>query len=80
MNQWNLGADKIIDKKEKLYLANLNLTAGQKAIASTAYPQAFNILKKDCMYWMKKIGTSHYDFVLQITTNAADAAYLSGRL
>jgi len=39
-NQWNLGADSITSKEDKLYLVRLNLKAGQKALESTAFPQA----------------------------------------
>ena len=78
-NQWNLGADKIADKKEKLYLANLNLMAGHKAIASTAYPQALQYFEKGLYVLDEEDWESQYDFMLQITTDAADAAYLSGQ-
>jgi len=78
VNQWNLGAEKIINKKEKLYLANLNLMAGQKAIASTAYPQALQYFEKGLYVLDEKDWESHYDFVFQLTTDAAEAAYLSG--
>ena len=79
VNQWNLGADKILDKKEKLYLANLNLTAGHKAISSTAYPQALQYFEKGLNVLDEKDWETHYDLSFQITTNAADAAYLSGQ-
>jgi predicted ATPase/class 3 adenylate cyclase/tRNA A-37 threonylcarbamoyl transferase component Bud32 len=78
-NQWNLGADNIADKKQKLYLANLNLMAGQKAIASTAYPQALQYFEKGLYVLDEEDWENQYDFVLQITTLAADAAYLSGQ-
>jgi len=78
-NQWNLGTDKITDKKEKLYLANLNLMAGHKAIASTAYPQAFQYFEKGLYVLEEEDWKSQYDLKLQITTDAADAAYLSGQ-
>ena len=79
VNQWNLGADKISDKKEKLYLANLNLTAGHKAISSTAYPQALQYFEKGLNVLDEKDWEGQYNLLLQITTNAADAAYLSGQ-
>src|ERR1019366_4266784 len=79
VNQWNLGADKISDKKEKLYLANLNLTAGHKAISSTAYPQALQYFEKGLNVLDEKDWENQYNLLLQITTNAADAAYLSGQ-
>lgn len=79
VNQWNLGADEITDQKEKLYLANLNLSAGHKAIASTAYPQALQYFEKGLNVLDESDWQNHYDLLLQITTNAADAAYLSAR-
>ncbi|KAA9041267.1 AAA family ATPase [Ginsengibacter hankyongi] len=79
VNQWNLGAEKISEKKQKLYLANLNLTAGHKAIASTAYPQALQYFEKGLNVLDEKDWETQYDLLFQITTNAADAAYLSGQ-
>lgn len=78
VNQWNLGADQIADKKEKLYLANLNWTAGHKAVTSTAYPQALQYFEKGRYVMVEDDWEKQYDFLLQITTDAADAAYLSG--
>ncbi|MBC7872802.1 MAG: GAF domain-containing protein, partial [Ferruginibacter sp.] len=78
VNQWNLGADQIIDKKEKLYLANLNWIAGHKAVTSTAYPQALQYFEKGKYVLDKEDWEKQYDVVFQITTDAADAAYLSG--
>jgi predicted ATPase/class 3 adenylate cyclase len=79
VNQWNLGAEKIVDKKEKNYLANLNLTAGNKAIASTAFPQALLYFEKGLNILDKDAWASQYELVLQLNTNAAEAAYLSGQ-
>lgn len=77
-NQWNLGADQISDNGEKLYLAKLNSVAGHRAMSSTAYPQAFQYFEKGIYLMDTKDWETHYDFLLQITTDAADAAYLSG--
>ena len=79
VNQWNLGADGIPDKSEKLYLARLNLRAGHKAIASTAYPQALQYFEKGLNVLDAKDWDDQYDFVLQLTIDTADAAYLSGQ-
>ncbi len=46
VKQWNLGAEKIENKKEKNNLASLNLRAGNKAIISTAFPQALFYFEK----------------------------------
>ncbi len=79
VNQWNLGAEKIADKKEKLYLANLNFTAGHKAISSTAYPQALQYFEKGLNVLDEKDWENQYDLLFRMTTDAADAAYLSGQ-
>lgn len=79
VNQWNLGADAIVTKTDKLYLANLNLLAGQKAVASTAYPQALQYFEKGLYVLREEDWEDQYEFILDVTINAADAAYLSGQ-
>jgi predicted ATPase/class 3 adenylate cyclase/tRNA A-37 threonylcarbamoyl transferase component Bud32 len=79
VNQWNLGADKINRKTEKLQLAKLNLMAGQKALASTAFPQALQYFEKGLYVTDEKDWDNNYDFVFQLTKVAAEAAYLSGQ-
>jgi len=78
-NQWNLGADNIADKKERNYLANLNLMAGRKAIASTAFSQALLYFEKGLHVLDKEDWNTQYDLMFQLTGDAADAAYLSGQ-
>lgn len=78
VNQWNLGADALSDKKEKNYLAYLNLLAGEKAMSSTAYPQALQYFEKGILLLDKDDWNTQYEFFHKITTEAADAAYLSG--
>jgi len=78
IKQWNLGAEKITDKKEKDNLARLNLNAGNKAIASTAFPQALYYFEKGLNVMDENDWGGQYDFILQLTAKAADAAYLSG--
>jgi histidine kinase len=78
VNQWNLGADLIEDPKEKSYLARLNAMAGHKAVASAAYPQALLYFEKGLYVMGDEDWNGQYDFTLQITTDAAEAAYLSG--
>lgn len=79
VNQWNLGAEKIVDKDEKIYLSRLNLKAGNKAIASTAFPQALLYFEKGLHILDDKYWKDQYSLVLELTTSAADAAYLSGQ-
>lgn len=78
VSQWNLGLEAITEKKEKIYLANLNLLAGRKAMSSTAYPQALQYFERGIHLMDIKSWNDHYDFMLNITKEAAEAAYLSG--
>jgi len=78
VNQWNLGAGLLTDKKEKAYLSNLNLQAGKKAMASTAYPQALQYFEKGIIVLDDDEWESQYNFLLELNINAAEAAYLSG--
>lgn len=78
-NQWNLGASKIVESKEKDFLAKLNLKAGRKAVLSTAFSQALLYFEKGLNLLNEEDWNSQYDFVLQLTADAAEAAYLSGQ-
>jgi predicted ATPase/class 3 adenylate cyclase/tRNA A-37 threonylcarbamoyl transferase component Bud32 len=78
VNQWNLGAALLTDKKEKAYLGHLNLQAGKKAMASTAYPQALQYFEKGVAVLDENEWKDQYDFLLELYIYAAEAAYLSG--
>ncbi len=78
VNQINIGKFLIQDESEKTQLAELNLTAGQKAKASTAYEAAktysqvgINLLTKDA--W-----TVAYRLAFALHFNLAEAALMSG--
>lgn len=77
VNQWNLGAPKISEKQEKYYLAKLNSIAGHKASASTAFPQALQYFEKGLYMFTEEDWNDNYDVLLQLSANAAEAAYLS---
>jgi predicted ATPase len=78
VNQWNLGAALITDKKEKTYLGTLNFQAGMKAMDSTAYPQALQYFEKGIIVFDSDEWVSQYDLLSELTSGAAEAAYLSG--
>jgi len=78
VNQWNLGAALLTEKNEKAYIAALNLKAGKKAMASTAYPQALQYFEKGIIALDESEWQSQYDFLSELTISAAEAAYLSG--
>jgi PAS domain S-box-containing protein len=76
-DQFNQGID-LIDVREKLKVAELNLIAGEKALTAMAYGSAFEysrigikLLSKDC--WQNQ-----YDLASNLYSQAAQAAYLSG--
>ncbi|MCG8366236.1 MAG: hypothetical protein MJA27_23235, partial [Pseudanabaenales cyanobacterium] len=78
VNQLNIGLALIAEQAELNELAQLNLSAGHKAKASTAYGAALNyltvgmeLLPADC--WL-----SQYDLTLNLHTLAAEAAFLNG--
>jgi predicted ATPase/signal transduction histidine kinase/GAF domain-containing protein/tRNA A-37 threonylcarbamoyl transferase component Bud32 len=75
----NYGTELIIEQSERNEIAKLNLQAGQKALAATAYEAAFkyfNIGLKllDVESWQRQ-----YDLTLALHSEAAKAAYLGGR-
>ena len=78
VNQFNLGQELLTDRTERDELAKMNLIAGRRAKASTAYTAALKyltigtqLLADDC--WEKK-----YELSLALYETAAEVAYLSG--
>ncbi len=78
VNQWNLGYPLLTDKTERSFLADLNLQAGRKAMASTAYPQAVQYFEKAITVLDDSAWNDQYKFLSEVTVSAAEAAYLSG--
>ena len=78
VNQWNLGYSLLHDNNERSFLADLNLQAGKKAMASTAYPQALQYFEKGITVLDDSAWNDQYDFLSELTVSAAEAAYLSG--
>ncbi|MEG4499488.1 AAA family ATPase [Microcoleus sp. F10B5] len=78
VNHLNVGAELITQEAERKQLASLNLVAGKKAKAATAYSAAveyFNVGKEllTANSWLHQ-----YALTLGLYTEAAEAAYLSG--
>ncbi|AFZ15117.1 ATP-binding region ATPase domain protein [Crinalium epipsammum PCC 9333] len=78
VNQLNYGADLLTLDSEKYQLAELNLIAGQKAKASTAYESAVKYLNIGLKLLPLDSWASHYDLTLALHTEAVEAAFLSG--
>ncbi len=72
VNQLNMGVE-LITQDQRIELANLNLIAGRKAKAATAYAAAVEYLNigRSLVDWQE------YDLTLQLYLEAAESAYLN---
>jgi predicted ATPase/signal transduction histidine kinase/tRNA A-37 threonylcarbamoyl transferase component Bud32 len=78
VNHLNIGIALIRDDRDRRELAQLNLSAGQKAIASIAYDSALKYLTTGIQLLAKDSWETDYDLTLSLYEDSAEAAYLSG--
>ncbi|PKN76470.1 MAG: hypothetical protein CVU52_04640 [Deltaproteobacteria bacterium HGW-Deltaproteobacteria-10] len=78
VNHLNIGKDYIESAAERHELAGLNLVAGKKAKASVAYKPAFNYFRSGICLVGENGWQNDYELSLQLYTEAAEAAFLSG--
>ena len=78
VNQLNYGTDLLEEAWEKEELAELNLTAGQKAKASAAYEASFNYLEVGLGLLAADSWQSNYELSRELHVEALEAAYLNG--
>jgi PAS domain S-box-containing protein len=78
VNQLNMGVEFITHHSERDELAKLNLIAGSKAKASTAYAAAVRYLMVGIELLAEDSWIHRYDLALALHEEAAEAAYLSG--
>jgi predicted ATPase/signal transduction histidine kinase/tRNA A-37 threonylcarbamoyl transferase component Bud32 len=78
VNHLNIGSALIRDDSERRELAQLNLSAGQKAIASIAYNSALKYLTTGIQLLAQDTWETDYNLTLSLYENTAEAAYLSG--
>ena len=78
VNQLNQGASLMTDQKERDELAQLNLTAGDKAKTVTAYRSSLEYLRTGIELLSPDSWETSYDLTLELYQTAAEAAYLSG--
>ncbi|MEH2195795.1 MAG: AAA family ATPase [Nostoc sp.] len=78
VNQLNVGIVNLIEQSEKTELARLNLIAGQKAKASTAYEAALNYFTNGIELLSIDAWQTEYTLTISLYERAAEAAYLSG--
>ena len=78
VNQLNLGIDILTQQSEKDELARLNLIAGRKAKAASAYEQAFKYLNAGLELLSANAWDNNYDLAWALYVEATESAYLSG--
>ncbi|HEY9831217.1 MAG TPA: AAA family ATPase [Stenomitos sp.] len=74
----NYGTELITEQSERNEIAELNLQAGQKALAATAYEAAFKYFNAGLKLLDGESWQREYDLTLVLHSEAAEAAYLSG--
>lgn len=78
VNQLNYGIELLSSEAEKYELAELNLMAGQRAKAATAYESAIKYLQVGLGLLAEDCWKDQYKLTLGLHTEAAEAAFLSG--
>ncbi|GAA6617798.1 AAA family ATPase [Scytonema sp. NUACC26] len=78
VNQLNMAVELIIEQSERIQLAQMNLIAGRKAIASTAHSTALEYLTTGIELLSYDSWITNYDLTLALYELAAQAAYLNG--
>jgi signal transduction histidine kinase/GAF domain-containing protein len=74
----NFGVELVTHQQERDEIVKLNLMAGQKALAATAYDAALQYFKVGLKLLKTESWQSEYNLTLALYSQAAEAAYLSG--
>jgi PAS domain S-box-containing protein len=80
VNQLNRGAPLITSQDEREQLAELNLIAGQRAKASTAYASALNYLTAGAALLAKDCWERRHELSFALELNQAECEFLTGAL
>ncbi|MEG4801523.1 AAA family ATPase [Microcoleus sp. ARI1-B5] len=80
VNQLNFGTDLLTNQSEKDELAELNLIAGQKAKAATAYEVAVNYLNVGIELLSQDSWEIRYELTFDFYLEVAEAEYLNANL
>ncbi|MEM1168823.1 MAG: AAA family ATPase [Cyanobacteria bacterium P01_H01_bin.35] len=78
VNQLNYGVDLLGTQSERERLAQLNLTAGGKALASTAYHAAVEYFRVGRKLLPQNSWKSHYSLTLALYESEIEGDYLNG--
>jgi PAS domain S-box-containing protein len=79
VNQLNRGAPLIISRDEREHLAELNLLAGKRAKASTAYASALNYFIAGSTTLDEQCREGRHDLTFQLELHRAECEFLSGQ-
>ena len=79
-NHFNRGATLLVDRDEKAQVATIDLRAGRKAKASTAYASACVYLVAGMALLDESDWDSHYDLTFSLWLERAECEYLTGQL
>jgi PAS domain S-box-containing protein len=77
-NQFNRGAALLVDQDEKAQVAAINLRAGRKAKASTAYASACTYLSAGMTLLSREGWMSRYELAFSLWLERAECEYLNG--
>jgi PAS domain S-box-containing protein len=77
-NQFNRGAARLVDRDEKAQVATINLRAGRKAKASTAYASACTYLSTGMALLGREGWMNRYALAFGLRLERAECEYLSG--
>lgn len=80
VNQLNRGALLITDRDERRQLAELDLIAGKRAKASTAYASALTYFAAGCALLPDDCWTQCYDLTFPLEFHRAECEFLTGAL
>ncbi len=78
VNQFNIAIEFISHQAKRDELAQMNLIAGRKALASTAYPTAVKYLTTGIQLLTDDSWETKYELILALYETATEAAYLDG--
>jgi PAS domain S-box-containing protein len=76
-NQFNRGAERLIDRKEKAQVATIDLRAGRKAKASTAYASARTYFSAGMAVLAEGDWDNQYDLMFSLWLERAECEFLT---
>jgi predicted ATPase/GAF domain-containing protein/tRNA A-37 threonylcarbamoyl transferase component Bud32 len=80
VHHWNEGLDFVKEDTDKQFLAHLNVEAGKKARASSAFAPAFQYLRTAIRLLPENIWETDYEFALEVYCEMMQVTFLCGEL